>query len=244
MLALLDEWDENPGIQRHDNDRMSPSDQLRTVLTASHPDPRTHIDLADHHADVACIQIDPCVPELVAIQFETARNLCLYAWHVYRFHMVASAHAMSTLEMGLRIRFPDPLQPPYQRSGKKRAMLAGLLRYAIDNGVVRNEGFNRWHVSAQKAARNRLIMKAVRKLEKSDSQEPCTILIPDEISPLPEDYSWDLVHVLKEILPSQRNELAHGSSMLIPHSLDTLELVAEILNQLFALSEIKVVNLS
>lgn len=50
---------------------------------------------------------------------------------------------------------------------------------------------------------------------------------------LPEDQQWDLVRGLPDSLPTIRNELAHGSSMLTNHVLGTIELVAEILNQLF-----------
>ncbi len=49
----------------------------------------------------------------------------------------------------------------------------------------------------------------------------------------PEDQCWDLVSVLRESLPRTRNELAHGSSMLTHQVLGTIELVAEILGQLY-----------
>ena len=54
--------------------------------------------------------------------------------------------------------------------------------------------------------------------------------------PLPitdQDRSWDLLQTLIETIPSLRNELAHGSSMLTNQALGNIELVAEILNQLY-----------
>ncbi|VVE39369.1 hypothetical protein PCE31107_04075 [Pandoraea cepalis] len=50
----------------------------------------------------------------------------------------------------------------------------------------------------------------------------------------PEDQCWDLVQGLRKGLPSLRNELAHGSSMLTNQVLGTIELVAEILSQIYS----------
>ncbi|HDR8954969.1 TPA: hypothetical protein QDA82_005360 [Burkholderia vietnamiensis] len=50
-----------------------------------------------------------------------------------------------------------------------------------------------------------------------------------------DDQSWDLMKILRKSLPSLRNELAHGSSMLTHQVLGTIELVAEILSQLYSL---------
>jgi len=49
----------------------------------------------------------------------------------------------------------------------------------------------------------------------------------------PEDQNWDLVNLLRKSLPGLRNELAHGSSMLTNQVLGTIELVAEILSQIY-----------
>ncbi|AMP39076.1 hypothetical protein LBM2029_05320 [Ralstonia solanacearum] len=49
----------------------------------------------------------------------------------------------------------------------------------------------------------------------------------------PDDRSWDLVKMLRKSLPGLRNELAHGSSMLTNQVLGTIELVAEILSQIY-----------
>jgi hypothetical protein len=43
----------------------------------------------------------------------------------------------------------------------------------------------------------------------------------------------DFVQILVDNAPQLRNRLAHGSSMLSPRSLRTLEMVAEVVNQLF-----------
>jgi hypothetical protein len=121
------------------------------------PDPRTVTwaapqtpSLDAHHAGVAAIQISSAVPEPVAIQFEIARNLYLYAWYVYRFYMPATAQALAALELGLRKRLHTTL--PEKEQGKK-LMLRRLLHMAVDQGLVRNEGFRRRHHAAEVSAR-------------------------------------------------------------------------------------------
>lgn len=215
------------------------AESLRSPDTAADPDPRTTMfagqalpALATHHRDIEAVQLTIGVPEAVAIQFETARNLYLYAWHVYRFFPVAQSQALFSLELGLRMRLPDRLPEAYQRPWQQQPMLAGLLGYAIDQGLVRNEGFRPWHQAAEDRARQRRSVEIFqtmidRQLEsvKVDEEQPVNIT--------PGDQSWDLVKILRKSLPGLRNELAHGSSMLTNQVLGTIELVAEILSQIY-----------
>jgi hypothetical protein len=55
----------------------------------------------------------------------------------------------------------------------------------------------------------------------------------EAINVITDDQSWDLVKILRKSLPGLRNELAHGSSMLTNQVLGTIELVAEILTQIY-----------
>lgn len=218
----------------------SAAESLRSPHNAVEPDPRTTVlagealpSLASHHSDIEAIQLAVGVPEAVAIQFETARNLYLYSWYVYRFFPVAQSQALFTLEFGLRVRFPDRLPEPYQHARQKQPMLAGLLGYAIDRGLIQNEGFRRWHQATEDRARQRRSMELFQTMidqhldgMEFDEDESVNITL--------EDQSWDLVQILRRSLPSLRNELAHGSSMLTNQVLGTIELVAEILSQIYA----------
>lgn len=218
---------------------LSAADTLRDPASAMAPDPRTGTfmgqttsSLVAHHAEIAKVQLSLAVPDPIAIQFETARNLYLYAWHVYRFYMVAATQALTTLEFGLRELLPARLPSQYQRPGQKQAMLAGMLHYAIDQRLVRNDGFRRWHQAAEQRARERRSFEAIQTmLDQGLEQMEIDDGAPVEIAP--EDQQWDLVAVLSESLPSLRNELAHGSPMLTDQVLGILELVAEILSQLY-----------
>lgn len=207
---------------------------LRSPDMAGVRDPRNGpmVELETQHACVAGLVLNPEVPEQVRIAFDTARNLYLYAWHVYRFYPVAELQALIALEAGLRWALPERLPEPYQRPRQKEPMLHGLLQYAIDRGLVRNEGFSRWHASALDRARQRTDMTNLERMERLglDSFET------DEDTPLeilPEDQDWDLVSVLRETLHRRRNGHAHGSGGLTSQVLGTLELVAEVLNQVF-----------
>lgn len=218
---------------------LNPAERLRDLVSASQPDPRTSFfvgqippSLAAHHARIDVIRLGPAVPEPIAIQFETARNLYLYAWHVYRFYMVAEVQALTTLELALRTCLPDRLPEPYQRTKQKRPMLAGMLDYAIDQGLIQNDGFRRWHEAAERSARRRRSAEMVRAM----IDQQLEMMEYDEMAPVeitPEDQRWDLVSVLRESLPRTRNNLAHGSTMLTNQVLGTIELVAEIIEQLY-----------
>jgi len=203
--------------------------QTRTTMLAGEALP----SLAAHHRDIEAIQLTVGVPEAVAIQFETARNLYLYAWYVYRFFPVAQSQALFALEFGLRVRFPDRLPERYQHPRQLQPMLAGLLGYAIDQGLIRNDGFRRWHRAMEDHARQHQSIEVLQAM--IDQQlESMEINESEPVSITPEDQSWDLVQILRRSLPSLRNELAHGSSMLTNQALGTIELVAEILSQIYA----------
>lgn len=217
---------------------ISPAEALRTPESVMDPDPRNAYfgfyppSLKKRHEDIAGLILNITVPEEVAIQFETARNLYLYAWYVYRFHMVAAKQAYATLELGLRTALPSKLPEPYQRRQARKPMLRGMLLYAIDQGLLRNEGFRRWHAIAVARAKERISMEAMQTMIDQglesievDNSEP--LIITEE------DRSWNLLQTLTETMPSLRNELAHGSSMLTNQVLGNIELVAEILNQLY-----------
>lgn len=218
---------------------LNAAESLRSPDTAAEPDPRTTMfagqtlpSLTAHHRDIEAVRLAVGVPEAVAIQFETARNLYLYAWHVYRFFPVAQSQALFSLEFGLRVRLPDRLPEPYQRPWQQQPMLAGLLGYAVDQGLIRNEGFRRWHRAAEDRARQRRSMEIFQAMV---DQQLASVEVDEEqpVNITPDDQSWDLVKILRKSLPGLRNELAHGSSMLTNQVLGTIELVAEILSQIY-----------
>jgi hypothetical protein len=183
------------------------SERLRPAEHLHEPDPRNaltvwcdtttgftrQLQAKDLHDAVASFSLDPAVPEDIAQHFETVKNLFLYSWFIYRFQPIAELQSLACLEYALRDRLGNEIL-----TGKfnvKRPGLQKLLRYAIENQLVKNEGFDRW----------------VR------TQDP----------------EWDLLASLEKALPRIRNDYAHGAYNLAPTALGIIELVHEIINQLF-----------
>jgi hypothetical protein len=53
------------------------------------------IELADHHEQISAYLLHAGVPQEIVLQFETARNVYLYAWFVYRFYPVAEHQCLA-----------------------------------------------------------------------------------------------------------------------------------------------------
>jgi hypothetical protein len=85
--------------------------------------------LGDRYSAIEMIKLNSHVPEDVQSQFNVAKMLCIYSWLYYPFHQVAELKAFSTLEMGLRMLFPE------LRNFKR------LLFQAVKKGLIKDEGF-------------------------------------------------------------------------------------------------------
>ena len=85
------------------------AESLRDWLTVTTPDPRMCMGegeiereaLLRRQEAIAQLTLNASVPEDVRIHYETAKNVLLYAWFVYRFHMVAEQYVLSSLELAL-----------------------------------------------------------------------------------------------------------------------------------------------
>jgi hypothetical protein len=219
-------------------ENIQPGDALRGPSHVAEPDPRSDAVAGDaypsllrQHGRIAQFVLSPFVPASVAIQFETAKNLYLYAWHVYRFYSVAESLALTTLEFGLRERLASTMPATADKKTRRPPTLEPLLRRAAALGLIRNEGFQRWHAAGRMRAVERYQQE---QLESMIAQELDSVEFDEaDATVTPEDLSWDLVEVLLGTLHKHRNMHAHGGPHLMPNVLGTFELVAEILNQIF-----------
>lgn len=90
---------------------LDPAETLRSPEKISLPDPRMGAGahalnrLVGHHDAMSILPLGATVPEDVRVHFETAKNLFLYSWCVYRFYMVAEQYVLTTLEFALRSKF-------------------------------------------------------------------------------------------------------------------------------------------
>ncbi len=91
----------------------------------------TPMSLNDRYQSVAKITLSSHAPEDIQSQFNIARMLGIYAWLYYPFHQVAELKAFSTVEMALRLRFPE-----------RKGALNKLLLFAVEQGVIVDEGFS------------------------------------------------------------------------------------------------------
>lgn len=216
------------------------ADALRTPASSLLPDERmsafTIIDQwqlrtitqADHHGAISRFEVGPAVPVAVRIHFETARNLYLYAWFVYRFYPVAEQHALTSLEFALRERL---ILGYLSESRAERVGLSDLLKRARNNGLISNDalrGRQRW---AMEMARKRHSLLQLSVMIASG----CDTLSSDDshIEPTAEDLSHNWIDDFIERLPNIRNDYSHGSQTLRHTVLHTFEVASDLINQLF-----------
>ncbi|HEY8907510.1 MAG TPA: hypothetical protein VIM63_15900 [Rhodoferax sp.] len=218
----------------NESEAVALADALRgpdAVLTA---DPRTNAAeiLADRQKRIEQLRLAESVPHAIRVHFETAKNLYLYAWFVYRFYPVAEQHALSTLEFALRERLTEVLPAADTKNWQQRPPgLKELFERAEEVGLISNEGLRLREQHALMASRDRVSWEKGQEmlangLESIEWDEA-------EVVPLPGDYRDDWLSTLVETMPRIRNSLAHGSRMLHPSVLGTFTHVADLINQAY-----------
>ncbi|MHB1528004.1 MAG: hypothetical protein ACYCXT_01020 [Acidiferrobacteraceae bacterium] len=195
------------------------AERLRTPENVCAPDPRQEAfvnvgsngfsrrTMDDHFSEVTEIALHEGVPERVRVHFETSRNLLLYSWFVYRFIVVAEQHVFASVEYALKEKYSET------QGGLKR-----LLQRAVDDGLIKDKGFRVCRRAVECDENYRHEMADISgylqaEPEQRDIQKYCNILV--------------------ETLPYLRNELAHGSDMVHPGGYLTLEICADLINQLY-----------
>jgi hypothetical protein len=202
------------------------ADQLRNAANAGAADPRMRHQSLEQRIDyIAQFMLSDLVPEEVQIHFETGKNLFVYAWHVYRFHMVAEQHVLGTLEMAVRLRLTalPGFTPPRG--------LSALLLAARTKNLIANDRFSTRHQWAFERARWRYDIAEMERMVREEIDE--CLVDHSNVVPTDEDLSYDWLEHFIGALPKLRNMHAHGSSALDPTIGRTFEIVVELINQLF-----------
>lgn len=202
------------------------ADQLRNAANARAADPRMRHQSLEQRIDyIAQFMLFDQVPEEVQIHYETGKNLFVYAWHVYRFHMVAEQHVLGTLEMAVRLRLEalPGFTPPRG--------LSALLRAAREEDLIANDRFCTRHQWAFERARWRYDIAEMERMLREGIDE--CLVDHTKVVPTDEDLSYDWLEHFIGALPKLRNKHAHGSSALNPTIGRTFEIVVELINQLF-----------
>lgn len=209
------------------------ADSLRETQTVRHPDPRTNsLDtLAERQERVSRYVLTDKVPYAVRVHFETAKNLYLYAWFVYRFHPVAEKHVLATLEFALRECLAPLFPQQFGHEAKRHPTLRTLIAKARKEELLSNAGLKATERLARQRAEHRTSLERIRYMREVGLNEMIFDASPAE--PIPEDYARDLLAIFEENLPRIRNEYAHGSAMLHNTVLETFEIVTDLINQLY-----------
>jgi hypothetical protein len=181
--------------------------------------------LAAEHEDLASIQLNQGVPEIAAQLFETAKNVSLYSWFVYRFHPIAESTAFAALELALNLRKAGSSSLP---SNFRSPGLSKLLREAIDNQAISENGFPSRSALAESSARLEIVAQLI-----AQGRDAAELPEPSEQEVTAAAAQISLTKALMESWPKVRNSLAHGSPRLTPLSRHTLRLISEAINQLY-----------
>lgn len=215
-------------------------DFLRSVGAICKPDRRSPISdfltnepitIQYQHDAVAKYILHNGVPHDIRIQFETTKNLYLYAWFVYRFFPVAKLHAYTCLELALRERFEAEVVAARVIASEFKPSLRALLSFAVKNGHLKNEHFAVWRHRTEMRAQQRTEMERFFEMERLNLSE---ITVDDSDYEITEvDRDHDYLAAILESTPGLRNHYAHGSSSLDNKALGTIQLVAEIINQMY-----------
>jgi hypothetical protein len=217
-----------------------PADELRTPVNVLAPDTRnfnfsiSSIDVL--YQSIEHIQLNSSVPNDIRVQFDTARNLFLHSFYVYRFYVVAESQALATLEFALRDCIGEEEIKSFNKELKaqKRGFSKGLrlyMEYLANRELIKNEDFPIWHgrnrIAAEEAHRANVL-----KIMKDKGLSEYT-WDDSEIDESKFDVEWNYVEVLCNIIPKIRNNYAHGSSTLHNQVLHSFENISIIINKMY-----------
>lgn len=191
--------------------------------------------LKDQHSAVARLVLHNGVPEGIRIQFETTKNLYLYSWFVYRFYPVAQHHVYTCLELALRESFEEAMLATGEPKREHGPGLKRLLTYAIEKGFLKNENFEVWRHRTRVNAKMRTMYEEIEEMSRLDLDQ--MELDESKIEIKDVDRNHDYLTILLETIPYLRNHYAHGSKSLHNQVLGTIQIVAEIINQIFSKKE-------
>jgi hypothetical protein len=195
------------------HDRGIQADGFRSLADIYSADPRHNAflikSIGRYHAQLNELTLNRSVPANVQVSFDTARNLCLYSWFVYRFSTVARFQAYATLEYAIKARAPKA----------KAARLGGLkacIDYAIQQKWFKDEGIRQYR-------RLKVLSdESSRFWEHVGQPKHIVERAPDE---------W--LKRSRESFPGIRNEIAHGTPLLLGDDFTVLEMCCDLINQLF-----------
>ncbi|HEY2329989.1 MAG TPA: hypothetical protein VGI63_09285 [Verrucomicrobiae bacterium] len=198
------------------------SDVRQTFWVKIQPDGSTRpFQFDDLHKRMAVLVLNSTAPEDVRTGFDTARNLYLYSWFVYRFLTVAELQVYAAFEYALGKRIE------IENVGRIHG-LNKRFDFAVGKGWLQAEGIRRFQMSAKRRGKyaeeqERLYKKYLKPIggwQNLDSKTEA-------------EHASEYLHHLKIGIPKLRNSIAHGEPMLDGGTVLTIEICCDLINQLF-----------
>jgi hypothetical protein len=209
-------------------DLQDPLKPLDQILTA---DPRYQGSvgvLERMHGSLDAIQLHPGVPLHVRQLFETAKNLSLYSWFVFRFHPISKLMGYASLERALKER---AAREDGVHVDTVRKTLHPLMARAVNSRWLRSERFEVVRRTAHAQLREKQTLQMIQSGE--IGEDPVESPEIGEAEILERAAQIDYVIRIAESIPYIRNHIAHGGPMLDAGSVATLRVIAAAINQLF-----------
>lgn len=202
-------------------DDVTKPDVRQTWLVVSDPESgeRVKKEIRHLHWSVSQYALGNQVPQGIHVQWDTARNIWLYGWFVYRFYTVAELQAYVVLELSLRQKL--------EHTRSKSPGLKKLISDAVKKKLVFDEGIEQYRqIKDQQTV-------SATELENIRSQLPkCNIPAAETIERDPQSQKY--CTMLSNLFPKLRNMHAHGGTHLYPASVGlAFGICRDIINQLF-----------
>jgi hypothetical protein len=214
---------------------------MRLIDNMSLPDIRSTYfvgcTIENMHSVIAQYSLNSNVPQNIQNHFDTARNLFLYAYHVYRFYNVAQHQLYSLLELAIRTCVGEKELDNYFKKRRSAGIkctkgLSLYLRYLGEYKLIRNEDFLRWHHRHEQARQDKYNDIVYQKMNDEDLAEyPWNEELYNSIDV--GNVEWDIIDTLIKYIPAFRNEFSHGSENLSNDVLIYFEDITTIINKMY-----------
>jgi hypothetical protein len=205
---------------------------LADILKADDRQGNLPFRLEDVHAMLSAMTLHAQVPDGVRQLFETAKNIRLYTYFVYRFHQVAEMAAYQTLEMSLLLRWRSEHPEVAGEECRRLPTLGQLLQEAGARQWIWNGGFSGRRWRAERIILDERGVEAMR-AHMAGSTDPIQFNDPTPEEVEARMVTVDVVSALVKSVPKMRNTLAHGSTKLVPMSDYVLQDVCDAVNMIF-----------
>lgn len=226
---------------KNDEEELSDADTLRTPENVISPDPRMadgacveqrdfrSLGLEKIYADVRSLELPDMVPKSVKINFETAKNLYLYSFFVYRFGMVAKWHTFNSIELALNKR---AIAEPY--FNLENVTLPKLMRWAIKRRLIFDRDIGLFVEEHKSMLYQNYITDLMRRTT-SAGEAYIEKTRDDLINESPLQDTQERINAYVNYARSIRNYLSHGYDILWPphHVVSDLELACDFITAIF-----------